>query len=299
MSLNVLVTGATGFIGSALCEFLSSDPALRVYGTYRSARPKPQSGGCKFVQCDLAEDTSKLPRGIDIVVHAAACLDFPDAEMLRLEHDNVIASRNLISYCLSSGVKRCINMSSTSVYGDCKGAVINEASKTNPLTDYGRTKLAAEEAFKAAAPELQTISLRLPAVVGPGATRIFPVLLFERLSQERAIFYNPENYYNHIIHINDLLVFLRKLLESSWNGASAFPIAASQPITMRQLVTLAARLIGSNAVLYFDEDQSQHEFILSVLHAVQVYGFSSLSVSETVEKYAKSRNSRLQDDFMQ
>jgi nucleoside-diphosphate-sugar epimerase len=298
MSLNVLVTGATGFIGSALCAYLTKDPALTVYGTFRNARTRPMSGGCNYVQCDLAEDTSTLPRGIDIVVHAAACLDFSDADISRLEHDNVIASRNLASYCLSTGVRRCIHLSTTSVYGDCMVAELNEASPTNPVTDYGWTKLAAEEAIKAAAPELQSISLRLPAVVGPGATRIFPALLFERLGHECALFYNPDNYYNHIIHINDLVVFIRKLLESSWYGAPAFPIAASQPITMRELVTLAARLIGSNSVLCFEEDRNRPGFILSVLHAAQVYGFSSLSVIETLEKYAKSRNSRLQDDFI-
>jgi len=151
--LRVLVTGASGRIGAAVCAALA-DAGHDVHGL--DSRPSPQAG----IVADLL-DAPALRRalaGIDAVVHVAALHaphvgQQPDAEFLRV---NVDGTRALLDAAAGAGVRRILFTSTTALYGAGQRAAeaalwVDEDTPPAPVTIYHRSKLTAEALLEEAA----------------------------------------------------------------------------------------------------------------------------------------------------
>jgi nucleoside-diphosphate-sugar epimerase len=146
--VKVLVTGASGRIGSAIAARLS----LRHRVTGFDLRPGPLT----FLTGDV-RDTAQLARelpGVDAVVHTAS-LHVPDLaarSALDFREINVEATRRLLAACGEAGVGRFVYTSTTSLYGealvpaDGRAVWVTEELAPRPRDVYDETKLAAEEA---------------------------------------------------------------------------------------------------------------------------------------------------------
>ncbi len=173
----ILLTGATGFIGRALCASLLAE-GHTVRAVVR-ALPAPEAGLSAdrlelIVHPDLA--AASLPRaalqGVDAIVHLAGIAQVAragaggPAGAQRYERSNVTATRLLAEAAAAAGVRRFVFASSTRVYGATPPAWLDGATPTAPDEPYGASKLAAEGVL--ATTPLQVIALRIPAVYGPG-----------------------------------------------------------------------------------------------------------------------------------
>lgn len=174
----VLVTGATGFIGQALCAALhGAGKALRVV-TRGPDEPAGALAGCDMVvHADIGDDLDwrAALQGVDCVVHLAARTHVmhdtaadPLAEYRRI---NVEATRRLAQAAADNGVRRFVFLSSIKVNGEATAdAPYNEQSVPHPEDPYGQSKWETERALAgvAAAAKLETVVLRPPLVYGPG-----------------------------------------------------------------------------------------------------------------------------------
>jgi nucleoside-diphosphate-sugar epimerase len=180
----VLVTGAAGFIGSRLVEFLDLLGAKVIavdalLETTYSAEEKIQrwqllmsklSSNVEFVEMDLrnSADVQTLPR-VEIVFNLAAMpgleKSWQDFEMYL--SCNVTVTNNLIEYSKLNQVNRFVQASTSSVYGTF--ATGDENSMLRPTSPYGVTKLAAENLLLAHAQNfgLPYSILRYFSVFGP------------------------------------------------------------------------------------------------------------------------------------
>lgn len=292
MTQRILITGAGGYIGRALCRSLSQRKDLKITGTYRNVRPDEVAEFCELVFCDLVEDVSQLPNNIDLVVHAAACLDFEGIGYETLVRDNIDTTRAVIRFCKKTNIKRCIFLSSTSVYGAVQSTVVDEATELNPSDDYGKLKKIAEIEFCKAATDLSTECIRLPAVIGPNARRIFPARMMDALETATPMtFYNPSNLYNHLVDLDDVATLISTMIDEDFKLFMGFPIAAAEPITMSELVTYAASLIGAHQQIEFEIDDERVGNVISSLHAQQRYGFQPQTVKSMISRFIFSRQS--------
>jgi nucleoside-diphosphate-sugar epimerase len=175
----ILVTGAAGFIGRALCGGLvgrghavlgrSRHPAEPIRGV--DLRPIGDIGP--------TTDWSGHLDGIDIVVHLANRAHHSRWEAAH--HNEAQAARVLAHSAAKAGVHRLIYMSSVRAMGEATlpGASLRATDPPRPNNPYGRGKLVIERALQAAAREsgIEIVILRPPLVYGPGVKANFRALM--------------------------------------------------------------------------------------------------------------------------
>jgi len=157
--MNILVTGAAGFIGSNLCEELLTNERVNVVGVDFFIGPTPKEIKKRnlmrlfnhprftFINEDLLKMNWKNNlKGIDYVYHLAGMPgvrsswgpDFSD-----YVRNNIDVTQRLLEACKKIPIKKFIYSSTSSVYGEKVGKVSEEA-KPEPLSPYGITKLTGE-----------------------------------------------------------------------------------------------------------------------------------------------------------
>lgn len=169
----VLVTGAGGFLGTALVnELCKVGVAVRV--VLREAKPctllPPM---VEMVWSDI-RDTRKIKEavsGCDAVVHLAAKVHAIDDRGLEQDYHaiNVEGTSCLLDAAMAACVKHVIFASSVKVFGEETSGCVDETHAPDPQTAYGRSKWRAEQLVSEYAGRhgLAAVSLRLPMVYGP------------------------------------------------------------------------------------------------------------------------------------
>ncbi len=180
-----LVTGAGGFIGSALCERLRSlGWKVRAVG-----RGEAFYSDRNAINCDdlAAESPSRMDEwfdGVSVAYHLAgrAHRDDRGTELERYElyrRDNVATTRLLFAAAQRNSVERFIYLSSIKVLGDVSEVPLNPDDDPDPQDVYAQTKLEAERYLEdARRPGGTRVTIvRPPLVYGPGVKGNFATLL--------------------------------------------------------------------------------------------------------------------------
>jgi nucleoside-diphosphate-sugar epimerase len=183
--MRILVTGANGFVGSALIPILKSHGhQIRASARRPGIAPVPDT----VVTGDVGPDTdwTNALRGIDAVVHLAARvhqMDDPADPSLVIgayRRVNVEGTRRLAESAASAGVRRMVFVSTIKAVTENSGDVlVTEATPPAPETPYGISKLEGERALAQVGERtgLETVILRPPLVYGPGVGANFLRLL--------------------------------------------------------------------------------------------------------------------------
>jgi len=171
-----LITGAAGFVGSALAHALSARGervrALDNLSTGKQENLADIKDSIDFIEADLM-DSGALARaceGADYVLHqAAASPALFSADIVRANRANVEGTLNLLVAARDAGVKRLIFAACSSAYGDSPTLPKHESMLPNPLSPYAASKLAGElyAAVFHRAYGLDTVALRYFSVFGP------------------------------------------------------------------------------------------------------------------------------------
>ncbi|MEP7795980.1 NAD-dependent epimerase/dehydratase family protein [Sanguibacter sp. 25GB23B1] len=171
--MRVLVTGASGLLGSAVAA------GLRDAGhDVRTFQRRPSGvDGVEDVLGSVTEpaDVARAVAGVDAAVHLAAKVSFAGAPA-DFERVNVEGTRTLVEALRAGGVERLVFVSSPSVAHAGSSIVGDDASPADPehaRGDYARTKAQAELlALAADSPELRVVAVRPHIVWGPGDTQL-------------------------------------------------------------------------------------------------------------------------------
>lgn len=183
--MNILVTGANGFVGRALCDELMKR-GTQVRGAVRTRDQMPH--GIKTAPVgaiDGATDWSKAVAGIDVVIHLAARVhvmrDIASDPLEEFRKVNVAGTMNLARQAAKAGVNRLIYVSSIKVNGETTVAEgkFSETDAPNPQDPYGVSKWEAEQALHRVVKEtgLEVVILRPPLVYGEGVKGNFAQMM--------------------------------------------------------------------------------------------------------------------------
>ncbi len=181
----ILVTGATGFLGRNLCEYLvGQGHTLRALARPTSHTAFLEDLGVEIVRGNLweADSVRAAMQGCDSVVHAAARFRLwgPPEPFVKT---NIEGTRHVLDAALAARVKKVIHISTIIVVGpQPSGVIITEETPCRPYPsdNYAKTKCAGERLAQSyAAKGLPVVILRLGALYGPHGHYAFNRLFFE------------------------------------------------------------------------------------------------------------------------
>ncbi len=176
--MKILLTGATGFIGTVLLQELAHDVVVL-------GRNKPDYKNIDFFQADLCElgDFSEALNGVDVIIHLAARVHVMSENSLdplsNFRRMNVEATLNLANQAEKAGVTRFIFISSAGVYGNSSVEALTERHIVAPEEPFAISKIEAEKRLSILCnnSEMNLVIIRPPMVYGKGAPGNFGLMV--------------------------------------------------------------------------------------------------------------------------
>lgn len=288
----VLVTGAAGFSGRTIARRLVAAGCEVL--AHRRSTPLPDDLAASAAVTDWPGDLAELdalPGGVDAVVHAAATstptgrADAVPADVLI--RDNALASARLVAAARAAGVGRFVYLSSLSVHGTVRERSLDAATPIRAPDPYGVSKLTGESVL--AASDIPAVAIRLPAVIGPGADRNWPVQLVRRIrAGETVRVYNADGPFNNVVHVDDLAGWIAALLTAPepMRGFSALPVACRAPIPVRAAVATVAAGLGLDA--HLEEVVAPRSSFTIDTVAAEGLGFRPPATVDALDRYARN-----------
>jgi nucleoside-diphosphate-sugar epimerase len=241
--MRILLTGATGFIGTRLTSLLI-EHGHELFCLLRSGT-SCAAGATPFA-CDLASHTAieTLP-SVDTIIHLAQShhyRNFPTAAE-DIFAVNTLATARLLDRARQGGVRRFILASTASVYsGRCDPCL--EDGPLQPDNFYAATKVAAESLLRPYARHYLTCALRLFTPYGPGQrNRLIPTLI-DRLRKRRPITLDgvEGGLRLSVTYVDDAAATFQAAAEEGWHGT--YNVAAAEPTCVRHIATTIGKLLG-------------------------------------------------------
>ena len=261
--MKVLVTGANGFIGCALCSRLQATAGFEPLGSVREASVRGSGeGGCAAPIIAVAQgltpstDWSIALQGIQAVVHTGARVhvmnDSSTDPLTEYRRINVQGTIRLARQAADAGVQRFIFISSAKVNGEMtvSGRLFTADDIPCPVDGYAISKWEAEQELQhiARVSSMELVVVRAPLVYGPGVKANFAALL-------RAIkrgwplplgaIHNQRSY----VALDNLVDFIMTCLLHPQAANQTFMVSDGQDMSTRDLALGLARAAGVPARL--------------------------------------------------
>jgi nucleoside-diphosphate-sugar epimerase len=248
--MTILVTGATGFLGSALVmELLRRGQPVRILARDEEKARQQFGGSVAIVPGDITdrEQVRRAIDGVTIIYHLAGRLYHPSVspELYRMIH--VEGTRTLLEACQGqSQLTRIVHCSTTGVHGATGSAPAAEDAPFAPTNPYEATKLEGELlALDMYIEQGLPVSVARPGLVyGPGDLHLLG--LFSTINKGISPLINGSTAQLHPIYIDDMIAAFLLCAERPQALGRSYNLAGERPVTIRELATAIANALGRN-----------------------------------------------------
>lgn len=289
--MQVLVTGATGFIGRYVTR-LALQEGFNVFILVRNFTKAKRvfgdlSDDCRIIKCDLTSDQlwKKLPDELDIVFHLAALpsrfylgaqppsgIENPYELLLT----NTFGTLNLLFACQKSGLEKFILSSSISVFGKPIYLSIDEAHPKSCLSSYALSKFLAESLCEHSNLPFRCIILRYSSVYGPHQTTegIIKRFLKNATTDGKMVVFGRGKETRDFVHVYDVaranILAAKAQIE---NSVTDFNIGSGVETRISTLAKLISRITGAEVI--YDDTMKVEEtrFVFNISKATQQLGY--------------------------
>ena len=277
MGKSVLVTGATGFIGSRLVDSLISQ-GYEVTSLIR--KNKKGNSKSKIIYGDLTEEKIDF-KGVefDCVFHLASHTPLEKNKKI-LEKVNLEGTKKLFEE-IKDSTKSIIYISGLGVYGETGEKIIDENQKYNPNTNFVKIRLDAEKYLeeKTLENKINFSVVHFGDVYGPDGW--FYQMLVKRLKNNTFRMPKGGEYYKGFVHVEDAVGSLIAVLENNSYGES-FIVADSMPITFKEFSNYTA-----------DQINAKHPGSVPVFLAKAILGGDLIKLLTTSMKVSNKKISKI------
>lgn len=258
--MNVLVTGAAGFIGSHLVEELLKVEKCQIIGIDNLSNGQESNitflesidleNQFTFIKTDIKEfnELNKILKEYKIkrIYHLAAIVDVQETirNPLLSNETNVKGTLNLLEASRLNNIKRIVFSSSAAVYGEENTLPKNETSLIEPISPYGYEKLMGEQYMKLYNKMygIETVSLRYFNVYGErqNAKSDYSgvISIFEEkfLNSERPIVYGDGEQYRDFIYVKDVVKANINAMKKSKLKCEIICVGTASKISINKLI---------------------------------------------------------------
>jgi len=249
--MRVLVTGANGFVGRALCGHLAEGGHIVVPVVRRACG---LSGEVAVGDMNGRTVWGGILPACDAVVHLAARVhvmdDTSDNPLVLYRATNTDATLNLARQAAQARVKRFVFISSIKVNGEGRDAPYRETDPPAPEDDYAVSKWEAEQGLQQIAREtgLEVVILRPPLVYGPGVKANFRRLL-DTVARGWPLPFGAIRNRRSLLYLGNFVDAIRACLEHPAAAGQTFLLDDGRPVSTPELVRAIARAMGRPARL--------------------------------------------------
>ena len=259
----ILVIGGAGFVGSHIVDQLLEEPVREVVvldnfvrGTRENLSAAATDARISIVDGSILDTDllGEMMTGTDYVFHLAAlwlyeCVHEPRSAV----EVNIVGTFNVIEAAQAASVKKVVNSSSASVYGDAVETPMTEDHPLNNRTTYGATKIAGEQLFRACNEQhtLDYVGLRYMNVYGPrmdykGAYVSVIMKVLDKIEAGEApqIFGDGSQAYD-FVHVSDVARANILALKSDATDVN-LNVGTGVKATIRELVDALLEITGSD-----------------------------------------------------
>ncbi|MFG1238428.1 NAD(P)-dependent oxidoreductase [Xanthobacter autotrophicus DSM 597] len=272
MAKKILVTGASGWLGSAIVEALlkrgdavvatdiAVSPAIAALAAHQPQLATAIADLGEWHQVVHLFETYRP----DAVIHAAAIVGVVQAAdiPIKAQRVNVEGSINLFEAMRLGGVKRVIHISTEETYGDFRAPVIDEDHPQTPLSVYGLTKLAAEHYGRVYSREhgLECINVRTCWVYGPHLPRLRMPRTFVEAALRGEPFHQADGgtFAVDQVYIDDTVAGALLALDKPKHTYDAYNIATGVSPTLRDTAEAVNRAVPGARITVGDNGPYHH-----------------------------------------
>lgn len=266
MSTQYLVTGGAGFIGSHLVERLVAEGhrvrVLDDLSTGRRANLTQVLADVELMEGDIrdADAVARAMSGVEVVLHQAALPSVPRsvADPVGSLEINVMGTATVLDAAHRAGVRRFVQASSSSVYGDTEVLPKRVDMRPSPRSPYAVAKLAAETLGQAfhATHGLETVALRYFNVFGPRQDphSAYAAVIPRFITAVRDGL--PVPVHGDGLQSRDF-TFVENVVQANLAaattteaiGGSVFNVATGTSVTLLQMLDLVCSILGTSATV--------------------------------------------------
>ena len=277
MGKSVLVTGATGFIGSRLVNELINKGYDVTSLVRKEKQGNPKSN---IIYGDLTEEKIDFKElEFDCVFHLASHTPLEKNKKI-LEKVNLQGTKRLFEE-IKSRTKAIIYISGLGVYGETGDKIIDETQQYNPNTNFVKIRLDAEKFLKENSKqnEIDFAVVHFGDVYGPDGW--FYEMLVKRLKKNTFRMPKGGDYYKGFVHVEDAVNSMISVLEQKSFGES-FIVADSMPTTFKEFSNFTA-----------DQINAKHPGSVPIFLAKAVLGGDLIKLLTTSMKVSNKKISKI------
>ena len=288
--MNFLITGGTGFIGSALANYLveQGHHVRALDDLSAGGEPQVLDARVHFTRGDV-RDIPKLwtlLNSVDCVFHLAARVSVPESVLYPVEYNdvNVGGTVSLMAAVRDAGVKRVVLASSGAIYGEQMQQPVSEQMAVNPQTPYAVSKLAAEQYVLAigALWKIETVILRVFNAYGPGQplppahAPVIPLYLKQVLGGGSLIVHGGGVQTRDFVYIDDVVRAMALAAQTPGLNRTMLNVGSGQETSINQLVNVIESVTGYEAhrIDRAMESGGVSRLVANISRAKEVLGFA-------------------------
>ena len=237
--MKILVTGASGFIGSRLSQKLLEN-GHSVTGLVNEKIL--ENSKIKTINADLSDSNFSLPdEKYDVVFHLAAVtpMEKNKKKVKKVNYDGTVNLFNQIK----NKTKFLVYISGLGVFGDSKDKIIDESTSLNPDTNYAKIRLEAQQYLEAKCKEysIPITVVYLGEVYGNGGW--FTTQIIHRLRKGNFKLPKSGEYYRSVVHVNDVVLSLITIAEKNVINES-FVVTDANPVLFKDFINFTCDKLG-------------------------------------------------------
>jgi UDP-glucose 4-epimerase len=263
--MRFLITGAAGFLGSALANRLARNGhAVRGLDDCSTGDPAVLSPEIHFTRGDV-NDRPKLwtlLQDVDCVFHLAARVLVPESVLYPREYNmvNVGGTVTLMEAMRDVGVRRVGFISSGAIYGDQSEQPLREDMRPNPSTPYAVSKLAAEYYVRTIGSfsGIETVCLRVFNAYGPGQhlppvhAPVIPNLLRQARLNGTIVVHGDGSQTRDYVYVDDVVNAMVSAATAPNVNQKIINVGSGRETSVREIVKLALEITGGKPEVVYN-----------------------------------------------